>query len=313
MNKFENKKAAENGFLLKVISYIKANWLTSILLIIIIACLSIIKITGIYTPVKGSPELSIYMGIMVLLAGFLAGWLGGLIGTGGCAILLPVFTFWMGYSAQVAIGTTLFIVIFTAISGGWSHYKKGNMDASSVVWMVPGGVIGVFAGSYLFTILSDRTEWITLFLGIIFMIPSARMIWEGISKENREFRFLKTGRNIKAMFVFSIFVGLLSGLVGLGGGYLLVPGLIYIFAVPVYITMGTSLATVFPLAVVGGSIKMMQGYVAVDAALLAAIGTVIGAQISAATIRKYKPATLKLIFGLYFLYAAFKFLGTSIY
>ncbi|WP_296864810.1 sulfite exporter TauE/SafE family protein [Thermosyntropha sp.] len=76
----------------------------------------------------------------------------------------------------------------------------------------------------------------------------------------------------------------MSGLVGLGEGYLLVPGLIYLFGLPVYVTMGTSLVTVFPLALVGGIIKWLEGYVALKAVLFTAAGTIIGARISGQTI-----------------------------
>lgn len=76
--------------------------------------------------------------------------------------------------------------------------------------------------------------------------------------------------------------------------------------------MGTSLAVMIPMAVVGGTIKLYQGFVFLSAALLLAIGTIIGAQIGAATIKKFKPYTLKLIFGVYFLYVAIKFIGNFI-
>ena len=103
-------------------------------------------------------------------------------------------------------------------------------------------------------------------------------------------------------------VGVATGIAGLGGGYALVPGLIYLFGAPVYVTMGTSLATMIPLAVVGGGIKLAGGFVDMGAGLLLAAGTVIGAQVGAAIIKGFKPATLKLIFGLYFLYVSVKFI-----
>ena len=99
------------------------------------------------------------------------------------------------------------------------------------------------------------------------------------------------------------------GVVGLGGGYALVPGLIYLFGAPVYLTMGTSLATMIPLALVGGGIKLAGGYVALAAASLLAGGTIVGAQIGAAVIKRFKPANLKLIFGVYFLYVSIKFIA----
>jgi len=73
--------------------------------------------------------------------------------------------------------------------------------------------------------------------------------------------------------------------------------------------MGTFLAVMVPMAIVGGSIKTVQGFVSIVAALILAIGTIIGAQIGAATIKKIKPNTLKLIFGIYFLYVAVKFIA----
>lgn len=98
-------------------------------------------------------------------------------------------------------------------------------------------------------------------------------------------------------------------MVGLGGGYTLVPRLIYLFGAPVYLTMGTSLAVMIPLAVVGGGVKLVQGFVALRSGLILAAGTVVGAQIGATVIKRFKPTTLKLVFGLYFLYVSLKFIA----
>lgn len=135
------------------------------------------------------------------------------------------------------------------------------------------------------------------------------MVYEGIIQRTLPQR----GGNIITgpgwgMGVFGFAVGIATGVAGLGGGYALVPGLIYLFSASVYITMGTSLATMIPLAVVGGGIKLAQGFVDLSKGLLLAAGTIIGAQVGAAIIKRIKPATLKLIFGLYFLYVAAKFI-----
>ena len=84
--------------------------------------------------------------------------------------------------------------------------------------------------------------------------------------------------------------------------------LVYLFRAPVYLTTGTSLAAMIPLAVVGGGIKRAQGYVELGAGALLAAGTVADAQVGAAVIKRFRPATLKLVFGLYFLYVAVKFI-----
>lgn len=245
---------------------------------------------------------------MTVIIGFFAGLLGGLIGTGGCSVMLPILHFYLGYSAPQAIGTTLFAVIFTALSGGLGHFIRKNVDVKAALWLGVSGALGVVFGSYLFNILSEKTELLGFILGLAFLLPSFRMIWEGLGRGKT-----KKGDSIsenKAGFAsFGLLIGIPTGLVGLGGGYALVPGLIYLFGAPVYITMGTSLAVMFPLALIGGMIKLAGGYVVLKVGILLAIGTIAGAQLGAMIIKRFKPTTLKLIFGLYFLYVSLKFIN----
>jgi hypothetical protein len=157
-------------------------------------------------------------------------------------------------------------------------------------------------------LLSGQAKLLGLILGVIFLWPAIRMVYEGVAQRTMPKR---EGTEITGsgwgMGIFGFVVGVATGVAGVGGGYALVPGLIYLFGAPVYITMGTSLATMIPLAVVGGGIKLAQGFVDLPTGLLLALGTIVGAQVGAAVIRRIKPATLKLIFGLYFLYVAIKF------
>ncbi len=264
---------------------------------------------GKHTLAEGVPEVTVGRMALLLIVGFLAGILGGIIGTGGCSVMLPVMHFWMGYPAPLAVGTTLFAVIFTAISGGYGHLVRKNLDKRAVMWLGGIGVIGVAIGSWLFTKLSEQSALLGFILGILFLWPALRMIWEGIRHSGLP---QKEGTSIDAsgigLGVFGLIVGLATGVAGLGGGYALVPGLIYLFGAPVYITMGTSLATMIPLALVGGVIKLAGGFVDLSAGLVLAAGTVVGAQVGAAVIKRFKPTTLKLIFGIYFLYVSVKFI-----
>jgi len=291
-----------------------------VLLAIMIIAVIIVLLMG-KTSMTGAPDLEVSMMILLIVTGFAAGLLGGWIGTGGCSVMLPVLHFWLGFPASIAVGTTLFAVIFTAISGGYGHFRNRNMDKRVTLWMGGAGIIGVILGSWLFTFLSDKSTLLGFIIGIVFLWPAIRMSWEGITG----FRKRKGTSNASAvqqnqlisghpakLSTFGGVVGILTGLVGLGGGYALVPGLIYLFGAAVYITMGTSLAIMVPMAVVGGSIKLAQGYVFLAAALLLAVGTIIGAQFGAATIKKFRPHTLKLIFGTYFLYVAIKFIGNYV-
>jgi len=281
---------------------------TAVLLLIIIALAVWSLATGTGSAGGVAPVDGV-KGTILIVIGFLAGLLGGLIGTGGCSVMLPIIHFWMGYPAAIAVGTTLFAVIFTAISGGYGHLVRRNVDKRAFLWLGGAGILGVLLGSWLFTLLSDQSALLGLILGVIFLWPAIRMVYEGVIQQTMPKRegTAVTGSG-RGMGIFGFIVGIATGLAGVGGGYALVPGLIYLFGAPVYITMGTSLATMIPLAVVGGGIKLAQGFVDLPTGLLLAAGTIVGAQVGAAVIKRIKPATLKLIFGLYFLYVAVKFI-----
>jgi uncharacterized membrane protein YfcA len=278
--------------------------------------IAIILIAAIYLGLGGQnlaidvPVLTPARAAILAVVGFVAGILGGIIGTGGCSVMLPVLHFWMGYPAPIAVGTTLFAVIFTAISGGYGHLVRKNLDKRAVVRLGGAGIIGVVIGSWLFSNLSNQSSLLGFILGLLFLWPALRMIWEGLRHKGYP---QKEGNQINApasgLSIFGLLVGVATGVAGLGGGYALVPGLIYLFGAPVYVTMGTSLATMIPLAVVGGGIKLAGGFVDMGAGLLLAAGTVIGAQVGAAVIKRFKPTTLKLIFGIYFLYVSIKFIA----
>lgn len=289
---------------------------TIILLLIMVASTIFVIITG-EPDIEGVPKLTFSMVIILAIVGLGAGVLGGWIGTGGCSVMLPILHFWLGFPAPIAVGTTLFAVIFTAVSGGYGHFKQKNLDKRVSIWVGASGIIGVIFGSWLFTFLSSKSVLLGLLIGLVFLWPSFRMIWEGLKGLKQTISPANASASMQNQSIdgkpfnlsaFGVIVGTLTGLVGLGGGYALVPGFIYLFGAPVYITMGTSLAVMVPMAAVGGVIKLIQGFVAIGASFVLASGTIVGAQIGAATIKKFKPNTLKLIFGIYFLYVAIKFI-----
>jgi len=285
-----------------IIKRIRADAPTMLLLLIIAVLLG-------WTFETRLVSMGVLKGTTLIIVGLVAGLLGGLIGTGGCSVMLPIIHFWMGYPAAVAVGTVLFAVIFTAVSGGYSHVLQRNVDRRAFLLLGLGGLGGVVLGSWLFMLVSAQTGLLGMILGLFFLWPAIRMIYEGVVQRTMPKRegvsIQGSGRSIT---VFGSVVGIATGLAGLGGGYALVPGLVYLFGAPVYLTMGTSLATMIPLALVGGGIKLVQGFVDLPTGLLLGAGAVVGARVGAAIMKRFKPATLKLIFGIYFLYVSAKFI-----
>jgi hypothetical protein len=117
---------------------------------------------------KGLPSINPFNGVLLVIVGLVAGLVGGIIGTGGCSVMLPILHLWLGFPAPIAIGTTLFAVIFTAVSGGYGHLVRGNVDKKAIFWLGGFGLIGVLFGSWLFIQLSTQT-FLGLILGLAFL------------------------------------------------------------------------------------------------------------------------------------------------
>ncbi|WP_455278265.1 sulfite exporter TauE/SafE family protein [[Eubacterium] cellulosolvens] len=295
--------------MLKIINSSRSNTPTLVLLATVLILLVLSFQTGAAIE-KDTPTITVLNAILLLFLGFSAALFGSLIGIGGGTITLPIIHFWMGYPLPIAIGTTLFSTIFTAISGGYGHFIRQNLNLKATLWIGSTGILGVILGSWLFTFLAAEVTLLRFFLGLAFLWPAIHMILEVIGSEKSPPKETKTIPGPRwGWAVLGIFMGLSTGLFGLTGGYILVPGLIYLFGAPVYITMGTSLGAIIPLAFIGGGIKVLQGFVDINTGLLLSVSAIIGAQVGSATIKRFRTNTLKLIFGLYFLYISIKLIA----
>ncbi|ADB57618.1 sulfite exporter TauE/SafE family protein [Archaeoglobus profundus] len=253
--------------------------------------------------------------ILVFVAGLIAGTLGGLLGIGGCVIMLPALVFIFKYPLPLAIGTTITAVILTATSGAIAHIKLRNVDYSTAKIVAISGAVGAAVGSITFFYIANQLWLLNFILGFAFLYVSIRMIYEGIFKRKMP---AKTGNKVPgsrfAKSLIGFFIGIVTGIVGLGGGYALVPSFIYLLGSPVKIAVGTSLASFISMAVVSGAFKLYQGVVDAIAAICLGIGTIIGAQIGARLTKIFPSWAIKAVFGFVFLYVSLKFIyqGVSV-
>jgi len=88
--------------------------------------------------------------IIYFITGILAGVIGGLLGTGGCALMMPVIRFGFHFDPAIAVGTTLTAVVFTAGSGAVQHIKMKNVDKETALLTGYSGILGVIIGSIIF-------------------------------------------------------------------------------------------------------------------------------------------------------------------
>lgn len=243
------------------------------------------------------------------ITGLAAGVIGGLLGTGGCALMMPVIRFGFHFDPALAVGTTLTAVVFTAASGAIQHWRMKNVDAETSLLTGYSGILGVIIGSIIFGYLKPYGALIDLIIGLAFIVVSLRMLYEGLLVKGPP---QAAGTAIPgtplAKTVLGSAIGTLTGIIGLGGGYALVPSYIYFLKAPVKLAIGTSMAAFVWMALVGAIFKFYQQAVNIPAAVALGVGALIGAIFGAKLVAKIKPHILKALFGLLFLYVSLKYI-----
>ncbi|WP_211204569.1 sulfite exporter TauE/SafE family protein [Ammonifex degensii] len=178
--------------------------------------------------------------------GIPAGIIGGLLGTGGCVLMMPVIRFGFHFDPAVAVGTTLTAVVFTAGSGAYQHFKMKNVDGETAALVGYSGVLGVILGSIVFGYLKPYGHLIDLIVGLAFILPAVRMLYEGLVVAPRQAKAggqaagtpgtnsasPKVPGSPVSKSVLGSVIGFLTGIIGLGGGYALVPSFLYILKGP---------------------------------------------------------------------------------
>ena len=187
--------------------------------------------------------------VMYLVVGLIAGVLAGLLGVGGGLVIVPMLVFCFtkqGIAAEqmmhLALGTSLASIIFTSISSFLSHHKRGAVDWTIVKSIVPGILIGTFGGTFVASRLS--TGFLKAFFCIFLYSVATQMLLNKKPKASRDLP------ETAGMFGVGSVIGVASALVGIGGGSLSVPFMIWC-NVAAHRAIGTSAAIGFPIAVAG--------------------------------------------------------------
>ncbi|MFH1734016.1 MAG: sulfite exporter TauE/SafE family protein [bacterium] len=249
---------------------------------------------------------------LTVLAGFLAGTLGGLLGIGGGVVLMPYLRFYVGLSPAFAAGTCIIAVFFTTLGGSYRHYKLRHIDLRSLLPIIIAGSLSTIICSVLFLQLSQRQSWIDLGVGLVFLFIALRMISEAAPKLRLN-QPPDGGETVIRGSIWKkggigIVAGIFPGLLGIGTGAILVPAFRFLFRAPIKVAMGSSLVCFACNALWSSIFKINQGFVDFEIAVPICIGALLGANVGAILNRRFPSATLKLFFGLLFLYVSFKFI-----
>jgi hypothetical protein len=162
----------------------------------------------------------------------------GILGGGGSILTVPIFVYVMGYSAKQAIAMSLVVVGATSLVGAFRHWRAGNVDVRAALVFGVLAMIGARLGAELSRIVPGIVQ--LSLLGVVMLVAAALML-----RPRTDAKEMPTRRNV----VFSVAatagvglgVGLLTGLIGTGGGFLFVPSLVLLARLPMKTAVGTSL------------------------------------------------------------------------
>ena len=238
---------------------------------------------------------------MTLLAAvvsvFLIALIFSMFGQGGGSLYTPLL-FLLGYAALISISTSLVLNLVTALSATLIYYRNKLVDLKLSSTFVPGICAGSLVGGALTEYIdSDLLMWAF----VVFLIASGgRMVytyWEQ-KKESESCLMNLTTRMIALIVVFSFTVGMLSGLLGVGGGIVIVPFLIFLCKHPTKGAAGTAAFVVIFSSVFGVIGHSAVGNLDVDLILATIVAVFVGAQIGARLMVKSKTEMIKVGFGL---------------
>ena len=163
----------------------------------------------------------------------------GLIGGGGSILTVPILVYFLGVEAHEAVGMSLAIVGATSLFGAYLHYRKNNVNFASGLLFGIAGTFGAFLGSPLTKRVPP--DILLLIFGVLMFVVAISMLWRKKQKANKTPPRQVLWKAIAAGFG----VGVLTGFLGVGGGFLIVPALVMFGGLAIKEAIGTSLLVIF--------------------------------------------------------------------
>ena len=253
----------------------------------------------IYLPIA---EISVNA-LILLVLGVGVGLLSGMFGVGGGFLMTPLLIF-LGVTPSVAVGTGTNLIIASSVSGTMAHWRRGNVDFLVGALVSGGGIGGAWLGAFVFKLLSEAGQIdlvvslsYVLFLTVVGCLMGAESVKTIVRKPGTirrkahyhswihglplKLRFRRSRLYVSAIppFVLGLLMGILASIMGVGGGFVMIPAMIYLIGMPPAVVVGTSLFAIIVISTVSCFAHAINNNnVDIILGLLLAVGAVIGAQ-----------------------------------
>lgn len=268
--------------------------------------------------------------IALVVIGFLVGILGGFFGVGGGFLAAP-FMFWIGVPMNFVVGTDLAHMTGKSIIAFKRHRALGHVDIKLGAVMIIGTMAGVEIGAQIIELLEANESVDTvigfLYIGILLIVSvftayeavrSLRMMnsdemdvnevvgFQGVAKRIKSIRippmvsFPRSGIeeiSLWMVILVGLVTGVLAGMLGVGGGFIRMPMLVYVLGIPTHVAVGTDLFEIIFSAGYGTLTHALKGNVDIIMALVMQTGAAIGAQIGAVSTQYFSGPRIRLFFS----------------
>ena len=263
---------------------------------------------------------------MLFGMGMAVGFLSGMFGVGGGFLMTPLLIFY-NVPPAVAVATGTNQIVASSVSGALAHFRRGSIDIKLGTILLIGGLVGSGLGVFVYTLLRKAGQ-LDLIIAIMYVVflgsIGSLMVIESLRARKRvkaggrvdvrrpgqhnwihglpfKMRFRKSKLYLSAIPVLGIglMVGILVSIMGVGGGFIMVPALIYLLHVPTNVVIGTSLYQIIFVTAFTTVLQSSASHtVDIILALVLMIGGVIGAQFGAAAGQRLRGDQLRALLGL---------------
>ncbi len=271
--------------------------------------------------------------LLVLAMGAAVGFVSGMFGIGGGFLMTPLLIF-IGISPGVAVASVASHIAASSFSGALSYWRRRAIDPALAAVLLSGGIVGTGLGVWLFTILRSLGQLdllIALSYVVLLTTVGGLMFWEGLRAILRargdkppvrrpshnwvhglplkmRFKRSKIYLSVIPVIATGLIIGFIGSVMGIGGGFILIPIMIYILRVPTSTVIGTSMVLTLVTMVFATLLHAVTNHL-VDAvlALILMIGGVAGAQFGARAGQRIRGEHLRLLLGLLVLSVGIRF------
>jgi uncharacterized protein len=238
--------------------------------------------------------------IVIFAIGFIGSFLSGMLGVGGSIIKYPMLLYIpplfgiVAFTAHEVSGISAIQVLFASIAGVWAYRKGGYLNKQLIIYMGGAILIGSLIGSYGSSLLSEQV--VNIVYGILALVAAVMMFIPKKLVDDMPLNEVTFNKPLAA--ILALVVGIVSGIVGAAGGFLLVPIMLTVLHIPTRMTIATSLAITF-ISSIGSSIgKLITGQVDYLPAIIMIIASFIAAPLGTKVGKKMNTKSLQFILAI---------------